>query len=47
MRDPGFLPDLSPLIAGGRLWDAVAAEGLVSRDLIALLPGDPWKRDDR
>jgi len=27
--------------------DPVAADALVSKDLIALLPGDPWKRDDR
>ena len=47
MRDPAFLADLSPLLAGGRAWDAVAAEGLVSRQIIALLPGDRWKRDDR
>lgn len=47
IRDPAFLADLSPLLAGGRAWDAVAAEGLVSRQIIALLPGDPWRRDDR
>ncbi len=47
MRDPAFLADLSPLLTGGRAWDPVAAEARVSKDLIALLPGDPWKRDDR
>ncbi len=47
MRDPGFLADLSPLLAGGRAWDPTAAEALVSKELIALLPGDPWKRDVR
>lgn len=47
MRDPAFLADLSPLLAGGRAWDPVAAEALVSREIIALLPGDPWNRDDR
>ena len=38
---------LSPLLAGGRAWNPVAAEALVSREIIALLPGDPWKHDDR
>ncbi len=47
MRDRAFLADLSPLLAGGGPWDAAAAEARVSKELIALLPGDPWKRDDR
>lgn len=47
MRDRTFLADLSPLLAGGDAWDPVAAEALVSRDLVALLPGDPWKGDER
>jgi predicted nucleotidyltransferase component of viral defense system len=47
MRDRAFLADLSPLLAGGGPWDAAAAEERVSKGLIALLPGDPWKRDDR
>ena len=47
MRDPAFLADLSPLLAGGRAWDPLAAEALVSREIIALLPGASWKRDDR
>jgi hypothetical protein len=47
MRAPVFLTNLGPLLADERAWDAVAAEVLVSRELIARLPGDPWKRDDR
>jgi predicted nucleotidyltransferase component of viral defense system len=47
MRDPAFLTDLRPLLADERAWDAFAAEVLVSSELIARLPGDPWKRDDR
>jgi predicted nucleotidyltransferase component of viral defense system len=47
MRDRTFLADLSPLLAGGDAWDPVAAEARVSRDIVALLPGDPWKGDER
>ncbi len=47
MRDRSFLADLSPLLAGGDAWDPVAAEALVSRSLVALLPGDRWKGDER
>jgi hypothetical protein len=47
IRDGVFLADLSPLLAGGEAWDPVAAEALVSRHLVALLPGEPWKGEER
>lgn len=47
MRDQTFLADLHPLLASADVWDPVTAAALISRELIALLPGDPWKGDDR
>ena len=47
MRDGAFLADLSPLLASGETWDPVTAEALVSQRLVALLPGDPWKGEER
>jgi predicted nucleotidyltransferase component of viral defense system len=44
MADPEFLADISPLLSGGYAWDPAAEALLVSRRLIELLPGDPWKR---
>jgi predicted nucleotidyltransferase component of viral defense system len=44
MGDPEFLADISPLLSDGYGWDPAAAAALVSRGLIELLPGDPWKR---
>jgi predicted nucleotidyltransferase component of viral defense system len=43
MGDPEFLADISPLLSDGYTWDPAAAAPLVSRRLIELLPGDPWK----
>jgi predicted nucleotidyltransferase component of viral defense system len=47
MRDGAFLADLSPLLATGEAWDPIAAEALISQRLVALLPGDAWKGEDR
>ena len=47
MRDGAFLADLSPLLATGEAWDPIAAEALISERLVTLLPGDPWKGEDR
>jgi len=47
MRDTDFLADLSPLLARGDKWDPVAAEALVSQRLVSLLPGEPWKGEER
>jgi predicted nucleotidyltransferase component of viral defense system len=41
--DPIFTADMTPLLASGRTWDFEAAYDRVSRDLVGLLPGDPWK----
>ena len=38
-----FTADLSPLLANGAMWDFDAAFDRVWRDLVAHLPGDPWK----
>lgn len=46
MRDPEFVADISPLLAGGHVWDATDAAPLVSSRLIELLPGDPWKGEE-
>jgi len=43
MGDPEFLADISPLLSDGYTWDPAAEAPLVSRRLIELLPGDPWK----
>ncbi len=47
MRDGAFLADLSPLLASGEGWDPVTAAALVSQRLVALLPGEPWKGEER
>ena len=47
VRDGAFLADLSPLLASGEAWDPVTAEALVSQRLVALLPGEPWKGEER
>jgi predicted nucleotidyltransferase component of viral defense system len=41
--DTVFTADLTPLLASGQLWSFDAAYDRVWRELISLLPGDPWK----
>ena len=41
--DPIFTADMTPLLASGRTWDFDAAYDRVRRDLVGLLPGEPWK----
>lgn len=43
LDDRIFRADLHPLLAPGIRWNADVAAVQVSRDLIARLPGDPWK----
>jgi predicted nucleotidyltransferase component of viral defense system len=43
MHDSEFLADISPLLSDSNAWDPAAEAPLVSRRLLALLPGDPWK----
>lgn len=46
LGDPAFLGDIGPLLAPGvrDAYDAVDAGTLVLRELVALLPGAPWRR---
>jgi hypothetical protein len=41
--DPIFTADMTPLLAYGQPWDFESAFNRVWNELIALLPGDPWK----
>ena len=43
LRDPQFGADIGPLLAHGYRWDMGKAAQEVSGQLIALLPGAPWK----
>ena len=38
---------MSALLVPGYEWQPVDAAGLVSKQLITLLPGDPWKGKGR
>lgn len=46
MSDAAFLGDIGPLLVpgSGDAYDAAAAGALVLGKLVALLPGDPWRR---
>jgi len=44
MERPQFTADIGPLLASGYTWDMDEAAQKVSSRLIALLPGEPWKR---
>jgi len=43
--DPAFLRDIGPLLAAGAgdEYDAIEAGARIGRELLALLPGEPWK----
>ena len=43
-RDPIFAGDITPLLAPGYRWDMETAMEAVLSGLVALLPGDPWKK---
>lgn len=44
-ENPDFLHDIDPLLAtGAPPYDASLALAHIQRELVALLPGDPWKR---
>ena len=43
LRHPQFAADIGPLLAAGHAWDMPRAAAEVSAQLIALLPGEPWK----
>jgi predicted nucleotidyltransferase component of viral defense system len=42
-EDKRFAGDITPLLSPGTHWDFDAAMETVFRDLVAKLPGDPWK----
>lgn len=41
--DPGFTADMTPLLADGGAWSFEEGFARVSRELVALLPGEPWR----
>lgn len=45
LQDPRFTGDISPLLASGHRWEVAEAGSIVMDQLIALLPGDPWRGD--
>jgi predicted nucleotidyltransferase component of viral defense system len=45
LRTPEFAADIGPLLASGYEWNMEEAARRVSERLIALLPGEPWKRE--
>jgi len=42
---PDFRDDVSPLLRPGSSWDFDVAMDTILEELVALLPGDPWKGD--
>jgi hypothetical protein len=44
---PDFHDDVQPLLRPGFVWDFDAAMDAVLENLVALLPGDPWKGEGR
>ena len=45
LADPAFTSDIEPLIAPDVEWDLNEAAAYVQRELVPLLPGEPWKGD--
>ena len=43
-HDPVFAGDSTPLLAPGHEWELESAMEAVLGRMVALLPGDPWKR---
>ncbi len=43
LRDPRFRADIEPLLSHDCYWDIDQAARHVSEQLVALLPGMPWK----
>jgi predicted nucleotidyltransferase component of viral defense system len=46
LNDPRFLNDIAPLLAPGCPWDLEEATRYAREDLLARLPGEPWKGQD-
>jgi predicted nucleotidyltransferase component of viral defense system len=47
MQDSEFLADISDLLSEGYEWDPKAEASEVSSRLIELLPGEPWKGEQK
>lgn len=45
LADAAFLADLDPLLAADTAWDAREAGQVVRANLLARLPGEPWRGD--
>jgi predicted nucleotidyltransferase component of viral defense system len=46
LADPTFLADIAPLVAPGVEWSRDDAAEFVQREILPLLPGEPWKRPE-
>ena len=46
LNDPVFGSDMTPLLRPGLSWDIDRAGEVVREELIALLPGEPWRGHD-
>ncbi len=46
LDDPVFRSDMTPLLRPGLSWDIDHAGEVVGKELIALLPGEPWRGHD-
>ncbi len=43
LSDETFLSDVEPLVAPDIEWSFADAAGYVQREILPLLPGEPWK----
>ena len=43
LSDKSFLSDIEPLIAPGTVWSFEGAAEYLQRDILPLLPGEPWR----
>ena len=43
LSDDTFLADVEPLVAPATVWSVGDAAGYVQREILPLLPGDPWR----
>jgi predicted nucleotidyltransferase component of viral defense system len=43
LKDARFAADMGPLLAPGRTWEFEDAAARIAKELVTLLPGEPWK----
>jgi predicted nucleotidyltransferase component of viral defense system len=43
LKDARFSADMGPLLAPGRTWELEDAAARIAKELVVLLPGEPWK----